>query len=183
MGTLEMGIIQFGSFLLFVFIIYFILSKIAHKIDSNKEQNRADGWSTDYAAKESKEDVETDAANDLKEKTTNKDINNILAVSSSYIVGSDIDKTSGLVRANSVRSKHIGRDIAAQTKGIVGGEIKGYTEMTAEAREEVVYRMKQEANLLGADAIIDVRFETSSIYNFMEVLVYGTAVKLKKDAE
>ena len=56
--------------------------------------------------------------------------------------------------------------------------------MTAEAREEVVYRMKQEANLLGADAIIDVRFETSSISNnFIEVLVYGTAVKLKKDAE
>jgi uncharacterized protein YbjQ (UPF0145 family) len=86
----------------------------------------------------------------------------------------------GVVRGNSVRAKHIGRDIMAGLKGIVGGEISGYTELLADSREEANKRMINEAEALGADAILNVRFVTSMIAQTMsEMLAYGTAVKLK----
>jgi len=85
-----------------------------------------------------------------------------------------------LVKGNTVQAKHIGRDIGAGLKGIVGGEIKGYTDLLNEARQIATDRMMQEAADLGADAIIGVRYATSQIMEgASEVLVYGTAVKFK----
>lgn len=85
----------------------------------------------------------------------------------------------GLVKGNVVRSKHIGRDIMAALKNIVGGELVGYTEMLSEARDIATQRMAAEAQALGANAIIGIEYTTSSIsQGTTEVLVYGTAVKM-----
>jgi uncharacterized protein YbjQ (UPF0145 family) len=92
----------------------------------------------------------------------------------------EVAEILGVVRGNSVRAKHIGRDIMAGLKGIVGGEISGYTELLADSREESYRRMISDAEELGADAILNVRFVTSMIAQTMsEMLAYGTAVKLK----
>ena len=85
----------------------------------------------------------------------------------------------GLVKGSMVQSKHIGRDIMAGLKGIVGGEIKGYTEMLNDARNIATDRMIEEAHSLGANGIIGISYVTSSLMsNTSEVLVYGTAVKI-----
>jgi len=92
-----------------------------------------------------------------------------------------IIETLGLVSGNVVQSKHVGRDIMAGLKTLVGGEIGGYTEMLIEAREEAQGRMKREAESMGANAIVNLRFTTSAIAHGMcELLVYGTAVKVEK---
>ena len=86
----------------------------------------------------------------------------------------------GLVRGSTVRAKHIGSDIVAGLRNLVGGEIKEYASLLAGAREQALDRMKDEAQALGADAIIAVRFETSQIaQSASEILAYGTAVKLR----
>ncbi len=93
----------------------------------------------------------------------------------------DIAETVGLVRGNTIRARHIGNDILASLRSIVGGEITEYTKMLAESREQAIDRMQQEAKELGADAIVCVRFTTSPVMQgAAELLVYGTAVKLKK---
>jgi uncharacterized protein YbjQ (UPF0145 family) len=90
-----------------------------------------------------------------------------------------VTETLGVVRGNTIQSRHVGRDIMAGLKTIVGGEIKSYTDMISKARDEALARMKQEAEKLGADAIVMVRFSTSSVMpQAAEVLVYGTAVRL-----
>lgn len=87
-------------------------------------------------------------------------------------------QTLGLVRGNTIRSKHIGRDIGAGLKSIVGGELTGYTEMMTEAREEATERMKAEATAMGADAVVGMRYTTSMVVGgASEILAYGTAVK------
>jgi uncharacterized protein YbjQ (UPF0145 family) len=92
----------------------------------------------------------------------------------------EVTEILAVVRGNSVRAKHIGRDLMAGLKGIVGGEISGYTELLADSREEAYKRMTENAESLGADAILNVRFVTSMIAQTMsEMLAYGTAVKLK----
>ncbi len=86
----------------------------------------------------------------------------------------------GLVKGNTVQSKHIGRDIGAGLKTIVGGEIKGYTDLLTESRNIATERMIQDAESLGADAIVCVRYATSQIMeSAAEVLAFGTAVKFK----
>ena len=86
----------------------------------------------------------------------------------------------GLVRGSTVRAKHIGSDIVAALRNLVGGEIKEYAALLAGAREQALDRMRAEAEALGADAIIAVRFETSQIaQSASEILAYGTAVKLR----
>ncbi|MCM8531886.1 MAG: YbjQ family protein [Lentisphaeraceae bacterium] len=103
----------------------------------------------------------------------------MLIVSTPNIPGREISQTLGLVSGNMVKSKHVGRDIMAGLKTLIGGEIAGYTEMLTEAREEAQKRMIQEAMSLGGDAIVNVRFTTSAIAQGMsELLAYGTAVKL-----
>ena len=93
------------------------------------------------------------------------------------VPGREIVKHLGLVQGNTVRSKHLGRDIMAGLKNIVGGELKGYTELLSDAREEATRRMSEEASALGANAIINVRYSTSSVTaGASELYVYGTAV-------
>lgn len=99
--------------------------------------------------------------------------------STETIAGYRVTQTLGVVTGNVVRSKHIGRDIMAGLKTIIGGEIVGYTEMLAEAREVATQRMLVQAEQLGADAVVNLRFTTSAIAQGMsEMLAYGTAVKL-----
>jgi uncharacterized protein YbjQ (UPF0145 family) len=94
------------------------------------------------------------------------------------IPGKTIIRELGLVQGSTVRGKHLGKDIGAFFKGLLGGEIKGYSELLVEGREEAIERMTNEAGSLGADAIVNVRMTTSSITGgAAELMVYGTAVK------
>ncbi len=105
----------------------------------------------------------------------------MIFVTSDKVPGREIKETLGLVRGNTIRAKHIGKDILAGLRSIVGGEIKEYTEALSEAREVAMKRMIEEAEKLGADAIVCIRFTTSQVMaGAAELLVYGTAVKLVK---
>jgi uncharacterized protein YbjQ (UPF0145 family) len=96
---------------------------------------------------------------------------------SSSIAGKKIVKTIGLVKGNTIRARHLGRDILAFLKLLVGGEIEDYTKMMAESREQALDRMVEEAQQQGANAVIDVRFSTSYLMSSAaEILAYGTAV-------
>ncbi|GMR07358.1 MAG: YbjQ family protein [Gammaproteobacteria bacterium] len=96
------------------------------------------------------------------------------------IPGKRISKHLGLVQGSSVRAKHVGRDIMAGLKNIFGGELKGYTELLQESREEAVSRMIEQAEAVGANAVLNVRFSTSSIAaGAAELFAYGTAVTLE----
>ena len=102
-------------------------------------------------------------------------------VTTEIIAGYEIIDTIGLVSGNVVQSKHLGRDIMAGLKTLIGGEISGYTEMFSEAREQAVKRMVDNAAALSADAVVNVRFTTSAIAPGMsELLASGTAVKLRE---
>jgi len=93
------------------------------------------------------------------------------------IEGRQIVKHLGLVRGNTIRARHIGRDIMAGLRGIVGGEISDYTKMMAESREQAIDRMIEEAQNLGANAIVGMKFATSMVMqSAAEILAYGTAV-------
>jgi uncharacterized protein YbjQ (UPF0145 family) len=106
----------------------------------------------------------------------------MLVVTADTIAGHRVTETLGLVRGNTIRAKHIGKDIMAGLRNLVGGEIKEYTELLGEARNESINRMKAEAEHLGADAVIAVRFATSQVMaGAAELLVYGTAVKIERD--
>ena len=94
-----------------------------------------------------------------------------------YITGKNLE-TLNLVQGSTVQSKHIGRDLAASFKTIVGGELKGYTEMMNEARALATKRMVAEAEALGADAVVNIRYASAAVMQgAAEVIVYGTAVK------
>lgn len=96
------------------------------------------------------------------------------------IPGRKIVKHLGMVQGNTVRAKHVGRDLMAGLKNIFGGELKGYTELLQEARLEAVARMEQQARELGANAVLNVRFSTSSVTaGAVELFIYGTAVVLE----
>lgn len=93
------------------------------------------------------------------------------------IPGRSIVQHLGMVQGNTVRAKHVGRDIMAGLKNIVGGELKGYTELLTDSREECTNRMIQQAQSLGANAVLNVRYSTSSVSaGASELFVYGTAV-------
>jgi len=95
------------------------------------------------------------------------------------VPGHRIVKHLGLVQGSTVRSKHLGKDIMAGLKNIVGGELKGYTELLQEARQEATERMIKQAQAIGANAVLNIRFSTSSItQGAAEMLAYGTAVVL-----
>lgn len=96
------------------------------------------------------------------------------------VPGRVIIQELGLVQGSTVRGKHLGKDIGAFFKGLVGGEIKGYSELLVEGREEAIGRMTKDGGLLGADAIVNVRMTTSSITGgAVEIMAYGTAVKFE----
>ena len=99
---------------------------------------------------------------------------------SGQIEGKKITKTIGLVKGSTIRARHLGKDIMAGFRGMVGGEITEYTKMMAEAREESIQRMIEDAEKKGANAIVSMRFSTSMIMqNAAEVLAYGTGVVLE----
>ncbi len=105
---------------------------------------------------------------------------NILITTAETVAGREVAKTLGLVRGNTIRARHIGSDIGAALKGLVGGEIRGYVKVMTQARDEAIERMCAEAKEMGADAIIATRVSTSQVMDgAAEILVYGTAVKLK----
>ncbi len=104
----------------------------------------------------------------------------MLIVNTDTISDREISEVLGLVRGNTVRAKWFGKDIIAGLRNIVGGEVKEYTEMLEDAREQSINRMVEDAKKLDADAVVNIRFVTSHITQAAsELLVYGTAVKLK----
>ena len=108
----------------------------------------------------------------------------MIVVTTETIPGKPISRTLGLVRGNTVRARHIGRDIVAALRGIVGGEVHEYTKLLAESREQALDLMVAEAQSIGADAIVGTRFITSYISaNMAELLAYGTAVVLEDRRE
>jgi uncharacterized protein YbjQ (UPF0145 family) len=107
-------------------------------------------------------------------------MNEIIITTANEIPGKKIVSILGVVKGNTVRARNIGRDIGAGFKNIIGGEVKTYTEMTSNSRDEAFNRMVNEAVALGADAVIGMRFMTSMVMaGASEMLAYGTAVKLK----
>lgn len=104
----------------------------------------------------------------------------MITVNTPDIHGREITEVLGIVRGNTIRARNIGRDIFAALKNIVGGEIKEYTKLMADSREEALLRMIKDAERIGADAVVNVRFTTSMVMQASsEILAYGTAVKLK----
>lgn len=98
-----------------------------------------------------------------------------------YVPGYEITEALGIVKGQTIQSKNIGRDIGAGFKTIVGGELVGYTDMLKEARQIATKRMVDEAESLGADAIINIRYGSSSVMaSAAEIIAYGTAVKMVK---
>lgn len=107
----------------------------------------------------------------------------MIIVNTDFVPGHRISETLGLVRGSTIRAKHLGKDFLAAMRSLVGGEIKEYTEMLVESRNESVRRMEAQAEKLGADAVVNVRFVTSQVMaGAAELLAYGTAVKLKTQA-
>jgi Uncharacterized conserved protein len=101
----------------------------------------------------------------------------MIVITSSNVPGKEVKKVLGIVRGNTIRARHIGKDILALFKNIFGGEIQEYTKLMAESREQAIDRMIEQAQAIGANAIVDCRFSTSYIMaNAAEILVYGTAV-------
>ena len=102
-------------------------------------------------------------------------------VTTEAVEGRKVEEVLGLVRGNTIRARHIGRDVMAGLRNIVGGEIKEYTRMLSQARDEAISRMVKEAEALGANAVLGVRFTTSqTMSGAAEILAYGTAVRLKE---
>ena len=101
----------------------------------------------------------------------------MIITTSEQIEGRKIVKTIGLVRGSTIRARHLGRDIMAGLRGVVGGEITEYTKMMGESREQAIQRMVEDAEKQGANAIVGTRFTTSMVMtNASEILAYGTAV-------
>lgn len=101
----------------------------------------------------------------------------MIITTSAQIEGKKITKTIGMVKGNTIRARHLGKDIMAGLRGMVGGEIREYTKMMAEAREQAIKRMTDDAEAQGANAVVSMRFTTSMIMqNASEILAYGTAV-------
>ncbi len=101
----------------------------------------------------------------------------MIVVNTETIAGHPIREVKGLVQGNTIRAKHVGRDIAAGLKNLVGGELRGYTELLTEARRQSIERMIAQADELGANAVVNVRFTTSAVtQGAAELYAYGTAV-------
>lgn len=97
------------------------------------------------------------------------------------VPGAEIADVLGIARGNTIRARHLGRDIMAGLKGVVGGEVESYTKLMAESREQAIARMIEHAEALGADAIVGMRVATSVLMTTAaEILAYGTAVKLRR---
>lgn len=106
----------------------------------------------------------------------------MIVVTTDEIVGKKVTRVLGLVRGNTVRARHIGKDIMAALRGLVGGEVHEYTKLLAESREHSLDRLVDEAKSLGANAVVCLRFMTSQVApNMAELLAYGTAVVIEDE--
>lgn len=109
-------------------------------------------------------------------------VNGLLLSNLEAIPGVGVSRHFGLVQGSTVRAKHFGKDFLAGLKNIVGGELTGYTELLSEARDEAMRRMADQAKAVGANAVLNVRFSTSSVaQGAAEILAYGSAVLLDRD--
>ena len=107
----------------------------------------------------------------------------MIVVNTETIAGYRVVEVKGIVQGNTVRAKHMGRDIAASFKNLVGGELKGYTELLTESRRQALERMMAQASELGANAVVNVRFSTSAVSaGAAELYAYGTAVVVEPGA-
>lgn len=107
----------------------------------------------------------------------------MIVCTSSEVAGHRVVRTLGLVRGNTIRCRHVGRDIMALLRNLVGGEVSEYTKLMAEAREQAIDRMVEQARELGANAILDVRIQTTEIMAAAaELMAYGTAVVIEPQA-
>ena len=105
----------------------------------------------------------------------------MLVSTTETIPGKEVEEILGIVKGNTIRAKWFGKDILAGLRNVIGGELREYSEMLTEAREQAIARMLKEAEALGADAVINVRFAISPVVQgAAEILAYGTAVKLKE---
>ena len=105
----------------------------------------------------------------------------MIVTTTGEVSGKRVVRTLGIVRGNTIRARHVGRDIMAGLRNIVGGEVSEYTKLLAEAREQALDRMVEEAHGLGANAVIEVRFSTSEVMSgAAELLAYGTAVVVEE---
>lgn len=108
----------------------------------------------------------------------------MIVITANHVSGKRVVRTLGLVRGNTIRARHIGKDIMAVMRNIVGGEVSEYTKLLAESREQALDRMVDDARRLGANAIISLRFSTSMIMGgSAELLAYGTAVVLEDEGD
>jgi uncharacterized protein YbjQ (UPF0145 family) len=106
----------------------------------------------------------------------------MIVTTTESVPGRRIGRVLGLVRGNTIRARHLGRDIGAALRNLAGGEIREYTKMMAESREQALDRMKEEAERLGADGVVGVRFTTSMIMTgAAEIMCYGTAVRWEEE--
>jgi len=106
----------------------------------------------------------------------------MIVVTTSGVVGKKIVRTLGLVRGNTIRARHLGRDISALFRNMIGGEISEYTKLFAESREQALDRMVEDARSLGANAVVEVRFSTSMVMQAAaELMAYGTAVVMEDE--
>jgi uncharacterized protein YbjQ (UPF0145 family) len=106
----------------------------------------------------------------------------VIVVTTDSIAGKRVVRTLGLVRGNTVRTRHVGRDIMASLRNLVGGEVAEYTKLLAEAREQAIDRLVEEAEGLGANAVLALRFQTTEVMRAAaELLVYGTAVVVEDE--
>ena len=106
----------------------------------------------------------------------------MMIVTTDLIPGKRVVRTLGLVRGNTIRARHVGKDILAGLKGLVGGEIAEYTKMVAESREQCLDRLTEEAESLGANAVVGLKFTTASMMQgAAELLAYGTAVLVEEE--
>jgi uncharacterized protein YbjQ (UPF0145 family) len=106
----------------------------------------------------------------------------MIVVTTETVPGYRIREAVGIVRGNTIRARHVGRDVMAQLRNLAGGEVREYTKLMGESREQAMDRMVEEAGQLGADAVVSVRFMTSMVMSTAaEILCYGTAVRLEKE--
>ena len=105
----------------------------------------------------------------------------MIVCTTNEVPGAEVAEVVGVARGNTIRTRHLGRDVMAGLKGIVGGEVESYTKLMAESREQAIARMIEHAEALGADAILGMRLTTSVLMTTAaEILAYGTAVKLRR---
>ena len=121
--------------------------------------------------------IDRTAVSDYDEK--NERMICMILVNTDYVAGKELEM-QGLVNGSTIQSKNIGRDLGAGLKSIVGGELKAYTEMMEEARKIALQRLVENAEKMGADAVVNIRYSTSAIMaGAAEVMIYGTAVRFK----